>query len=99
MAVASIAAGALCGACNLVIVADPLWAYVGLVQRLFEGGVLGWIVFVAMCIRGEAAAQPREQGPGMDMLQPRPSRRAGLCADAQNPIRRSTPVPPLRRAA
>jgi uncharacterized protein DUF998 len=100
IAFASLAAATVCFMCNLVLGADPLWTYVGVVQRMFEGMVLCWVVFAALCLRHKAAAQVREQGIDLAVIQGgRPPHMVRLCAKTPGATRRFAPTPPRRRAA
>jgi hypothetical protein len=99
IAFASLAAAGFCFACNLMLAVDPLWTYAGLVQRMFEGTVLGWVVLVALCLRRKAAAQRRGQGIDFVVIQGGRPRRVRLCANVPSAARRSTRTSPLRRAA
>jgi hypothetical protein len=99
IAVASLAAATLCFACNLVLGADPLWVYVGLVQRMFEGSVLCWVVFVALRLRPKAAAQQHTPDVDLAVIQGGRPRRLRLCVTPPRATRRSTRISPLRRAA
>jgi hypothetical protein len=96
---ASLAAANTCFACNLVLSLDPVSAYAGLFQRLFEGSVLCWIVFIAFHLRQGSAMQhdswTMRIGGVVDQL----PRRLKLRKETQGSTRCPTRLPSLRRAA
>ena len=65
VALATCALGAISLVCNLVLSADPLSEYAGLVQRLFEGAVVCWISLVVFYFRA-ATLFGRDRHYGVD---------------------------------
>jgi uncharacterized protein DUF998 len=71
VAVVTAALAAICFGCNLVLGADPLSEYAGLLQRIFEGAVVCWIALAAFFLQSSFADRSFERGVKIGMTRRR----------------------------